>query len=407
MTDDQLMSWFERRHPPFSGGSWNLRRMQSVMAHLGNPQDRVPTIHIAGTSGKSSVAFAASEELLRRGRRPGLAISPHLNSIRERAQVAGRLLEPNQFANHLTEFETALEMHPEQMHLSYFEALMALSFWCFAAEAVDCAVVEVGLGGLLDPSNVIRRTDKVCLISRIGLDHTELLGDSIEDIAREKAGIIGAGNTVFTVPQHVDALVELRRQATSNSTQVSVVQMPRGATLEEQNRALAQAGIERLEPAELESTDVIVPTTPRRTLPGRGETVVWRGRSYLLDGAHNPQQLDARTDELHQQELQPAAVVLGLSRGTDERLRESLEIVARWCVPVALAGFQPRAGGTKVCAAPERLAELTADMGLAAYSVADLRSALESAGGTRPGPVLVTGSLYLVAEALRILRCSA
>jgi dihydrofolate synthase / folylpolyglutamate synthase len=152
--------------------------------HLGNPQDRFPSVHVAGTNGKGSSSHAICAVLMAAGYKVGLYTSPHLKSFTERIKINGIEIDENS----VVDFVSANKPVLDDLKPSFFEMTVAMAFWYFAKEQVDIAVVEVGMGGRLDSTNVI--TPKLSLITNIGWDHMQFLGNTLPDIAREKAGII-------------------------------------------------------------------------------------------------------------------------------------------------------------------------------------------------------------------------
>jgi dihydrofolate synthase/folylpolyglutamate synthase len=185
---------------------FDLRRMVRLLAALGDPHHRFASVHIAGTKGKGSVA-AMSERILREaGYRTGLFTSPHLHTFRERIKVDGQLIPEAKVAEGVSRLQPHVASIPG---LTTFELITALGFWYFAQRSVDVAVVEVGLGGRLDATNVI--TPLVSVITSLSYDHTAILGTSLAEIAREKAGIIKAGVPVVSAPQAEEALEVIGR----------------------------------------------------------------------------------------------------------------------------------------------------------------------------------------------------
>ena len=156
----------------------------SLMQHLGNPERKFRSIHVAGTNGKGSVSHMLASVLMQAGYKVGLYTSPHLIDFRERIRINGQMI-PQQC---VTNFVEQHRDYMQTLQLSFFEMTVGLAFDYFAAEQVDVAVVEVGMGGRLDSTNVI--TPDLCVITNIGFDHTQFLGDTLPKIAAEKAGII-------------------------------------------------------------------------------------------------------------------------------------------------------------------------------------------------------------------------
>lgn len=161
-----------------------LDRIEALMEYLGNPHKKFKTIHVAGTNGKGSVSHSIASVLQEAGYVTGLYTSPHLRDFRERIRLNGSLLPESNVVNFVNTHRAYIETH----RLSFFELTVALAFEAFALENVDVAVIEVGMGGRLDATNVI--TPELSVITNIGFDHMEFLGDTLEKIAYEKAGII-------------------------------------------------------------------------------------------------------------------------------------------------------------------------------------------------------------------------
>lgn len=156
----------------------------SLMQHLGNPHTQLRAVHIAGTNGKGSTSHLIAAALQAQGYKVGLFTSPHLVDFRERIRINGQMIPQQQVVDFVTDNRSFLD----QLRPSFFETTMALAFWYFVEQKVDIAVIEVGLGGRLDSTNVL--TPLLSVITNIGIDHTELLGDTLPQIAAEKAGII-------------------------------------------------------------------------------------------------------------------------------------------------------------------------------------------------------------------------
>ena len=185
---------------------YSLRHVEELLNRMHNPQLAARTIHIAGTKGKGSVAAMMAQVLSSSGYKTGLYTSPHLHTLRERISVDGSLISEAEFAATMAEIKPFIESMRQDTafrQLTYFEALTALVFAYFKKKRVDFQVLEVGLGGRLDATNVARPV--VCIITPISLDHTQILGDSLEEIAREKAGIIKSGCRVVLSPQPEEA----------------------------------------------------------------------------------------------------------------------------------------------------------------------------------------------------------
>ncbi len=185
---------------------FDLRRVERLLDQMGNPHRRFRSVHIAGTKGKGSTSAMLASILRAAGHRTGLYTSPHLHSFRERIQVDAELIPEQDFALLTHQLSPLAQQDPE---LTTFEVATALAFAYFAQVGVEIAVVEVGLGGRLDATNVI--SPLVSIITKIGHDHMHILGNTLSEIAIEKAGIIKQGVPVVTAPQEDAALAVLRQ----------------------------------------------------------------------------------------------------------------------------------------------------------------------------------------------------
>ncbi|MBT8403314.1 MAG: bifunctional folylpolyglutamate synthase/dihydrofolate synthase, partial [Gemmatimonadetes bacterium] len=203
--DDPL---FERLFPPLPAGvHWGLQRVEAALEVLGRPERRAPALHIGGTNGKGSVASICASVLRHAGWRVGLYTSPHLCSVRERFQIDGVPIAEDRLIAYADEIRPVVEAHG----LTFFEAATVLAFHVFAREGVDVQVVEVGLGGRLDATNVL--VPAACALTNVALDHAEYLGDTLEEIAAEKAGILKPGVPAVTAEVRSGPLEVFRSRA--------------------------------------------------------------------------------------------------------------------------------------------------------------------------------------------------
>ena len=324
----ETLDFLNRRGNEVLGIHLGLYRIQTVMEALGNPNRKFPALHIAGTNGKGSVA-AMSESILRHaGWKTGLYTSPHLVRVEERIKINGQEISPRTFARLTTEVhKKELALHAKgtlDRPLTFFEIITAAAFLCFARARVDIAVVEVGLGGLLDATNVV--TPQACIITGISHDHQGLLGKTLAQIAAEKAGIIKPGIPVISGCRRESArriLLQKARAAQSHIYEVdgdcriqienerdgralinlhtparSYAHMWLSLAGEHQarNAALAVMGVELLKDFPVRKADV------RRGLA----STIWPGRldsfrlprRTLMDGAHNPEGAQSLRDFL-------------------------------------------------------------------------------------------------------------
>ena len=337
-------SWVESLSP--WPDEFGLDRMRELLSDLGEPQRAYPSIHVVGTNGKGTATRTIEELLSRQGLRVGAYYSPHVRGWSERIRVGGDE----------SDFARAVErVRPHAGGATQFEVLTAAALAQFAEEAVDVAVVEAGLGGRHDATNVIHA--RVVLLTNVSLEHTDVLGDTREAIAREKLAVAGPGAIVVLGEPEWAPLVAGRDVRTGGA------------------REAAEAFLGRTVSDDVDAV-----------LPGRLE---WRGAEELWDGAHNPAGLDWLLERLPQRDWTVVASVL--SDKDVDAMAERLSRAGRTLV--ATRSSNPRALAEKELA---RRAEPYFDR---VESDHDPRRALESARAL--GPVLVTGSLYLLADLSR------
>jgi dihydrofolate synthase/folylpolyglutamate synthase len=203
----QLDEYIERipmfKDVGMEAANYSLDNIRGFCEAIGSPHEQFKSVHVAGTNGKGTTAYLISEVLHRAGFRCGLFTSPHLIDYAERVSLNGTLISDEDMLRFFNEFREKIEAY----HLSYFEISTALAFWYFADQGAEVAVIEAGLGGRLDATNII--TPLVSVITSVSFDHKELLGDTLEQIAREKAGIIKKDGCVLVghLPKSLHALI--------------------------------------------------------------------------------------------------------------------------------------------------------------------------------------------------------
>ncbi|HEY9241029.1 MAG TPA: folylpolyglutamate synthase/dihydrofolate synthase family protein [Streptosporangiaceae bacterium] len=421
-----------------------LDRIADLMSLLGDPQRSYPVIHVTGTNGKTSTARMIESLLRARGLRTGLFTSPHLSSIRERIMVHGEPVSAEQFVASYDELAPYVAMvdgrQPAQ--LSFFEVITAMAFAIFADLPVDVAVVEVGLGGTWDSTNVA--DGAVAVITPVSLDHTRWLGDTVEQIAAEKAGIIKPGAVAVLAQQPVPAAeVLLRRAVTVGASvlregiefgvlsrelavggqQLSLrglrgeytdILLPLFGAHQASNAAVALAAVEAFAPAEGDgepgalSQEIVREGFAAARSPGRLE-VVRRSPVVILDAAHNPAGMAAALDGITEAFTFAALIgVLAVSEDKDvPAILDQLEPVVSDLVvtrnssdrsmdPGKLAELAAAVFGPERVHTARRLDEALET----AVTLADEASGEE--GLTRTG-VLVTGSVITAGDARVLL----
>jgi len=315
------------------GITLRLERIQALLDHLGKPQDQVPVIHVTGTNGKGSVCAYLASILTACGYRTGLYISPHLIAYQERIQINHKPIELVDWLRILQQIKQVVETH--NISITEFEAITAMMWIYFAEQQVDIAVIEVGLGGRLDATNVIHNP-LVTVITSIGLDHQERLGSQLTDIAREKAGILKPNCPLVRGPVPPSAAQVIDAQAQALHCPLIPVIPPlinSGGTLHFQGNdyAIPLAGAHQFVNAQI-ALEVISQLRQKgwklpvfqvqqgianTHWPGRLQWVHWQGKKILLDGAHNPQAAQILRQYIDEQNFPPVHWIIGLLKTKD------------------------------------------------------------------------------------------
>lgn len=439
MTFQQALDYVKHFDDPYQRAlrdqgnqTWGIAGMQDLLSKLGDPHLSYPVIHVAGTKGKGSTCAFIAQGLIESGLKVGLYSSPHVMDWRERIQIDRKWIDREKMATLVSEFAPIVEGMP----LSEFEASTALAFWHFAREKVDGAVIEVGLGGRLDATNVVQPA--VAVVTNISLDHTQLLGDTLEVIAGEKAAIIKPGALVVVAPQHRKAMRVILKRVQTQDTPVVVVGehwkfeplemdwsgsemqvgdrrrslivevgMPGAFQLE--NAAVALAALNQAEKAGIAVTRAgRINGLRKARWPARLEVVSEEPR-IVLDGAHNPYSVMRLTDTVNHlldpsghPERRPTYIFGCMADKDIDSMLRALEPAAFRIVFVA--ADNPRAADPADLL--ERATKLRGDFSLPELSVADSLQAAIDAQRASLGPddtLLITGSLSVAGEARRLL----
>ena len=382
--------------------SYTLDRMFDLMNFLGNPQNQLKIIHVAGTSGKTSTAYYLASLLGATGKKVGLTVSPHIAEINERVQINLIPLPEAEFCRELSVFLDLVEK--SKIEPSYFELLVAFAFWEFERQKVDYAVIEVGLGGLLDGTNVIDRTDKLCVITDIGLDHMQRLGKTISAISEQKAGIIGKRNVVFTYFQSSVVNDVFKRVSKKQHAQLHEIDdhrldqsldfLPK---FQRRNLGLAIKVIEymlRRDKLGALSKEQIF-TAAKIKIPGRMEVFAIRDKTLILDGAHNAQKLRALVLSIREKfPTEPIAVLVSLSSNAPGAIEE-ISRLTRFSFITTFSGGQDLPRHSIDTKSMEILFKM---YGIDSKVIVDPKKALKKLLKRREKILLVTGSFFLLNE---------
>jgi dihydrofolate synthase/folylpolyglutamate synthase len=425
---------------------FDLAHMRVLLAALGNPENRFPTVLVAGTNGKGSTAATLAFILQASGLKTGLYTSPHLVRINERIRLNGEPIADDDFALlHDVVDRTAERLVTEgdlPWHPSFFEMLTAMGFEYFARSRPDMVVLEVGMGGRLDATNVV--DPRLSIIADIALDHQKYLGETVAEIAREKAGIIRKGGVVVTLPQMPEAndvignaILDAGARAVNAVPYVPpvspgggqwpaaskqrqrypldvmgtemMVESPLVGRHQLRNLAVAiAAAVELHDAGDLRITPETIAQGIRQThWPGRFQVVPAAGDNpeFVFDVAHNPAGAWALRSTLsgayqHAETPREITLVFGVMR--DKAVQEITEIL----FPIAAHIIVTHANNPRSASPDEiRRAAARVTAGVDIEEAENVRSAMDQAQKVagKGGLVVVTGSIYIVGEAMRTL----
>ncbi len=423
LTNYEIKSTFD-----YAPRFFDLRRVERLLGQLGNPHHRFQSVHIAGTKGKGSTSAMLASMLQAAGYRTGLYTSPHVHSFRERIVVNSQLIAEQDFAALIDQLRPVAQQDPE---LTTFEVATALAFAYFAEAGVEIAVVEVGLGGRLDATNVI--SPLVSIITKIGHDHMHILGNTLSEIAAEKAGIIKQGVPVITAPQENAALTVIHKVCADKRAPLHEVSHEwqwrvTNHTLEGQwftvghrkandqahrrspykglfvpllgkhqlrNAAVALATIDVLRTAGISVAETAVRTGLREVVwPARFE-VLGASPYLVIDGAHNVDSARSLADTLRQYfpGLEPWLVLAIL---TDK----DIPAILRQLMPIARGAFFSRSRHPRA-ADPWQLQHEAAQYGIPTAVIEDVSAATQKAlaNAGQDGLVVAAGSFSTAGEA--------
>lgn len=392
-------------------GTWTLEVILELCGRLGDPQDALRAIHVAGTRGKGSTCALLESALRAEGFRTGLTTSPHLRSPRERIRLDGRDVDEASFASLV---ERVREAGAERLHAGYFEVMTAAAFLAFAESRVDVAVIETGLGGRVDATNVV--SPRVAVITRLGMDHADRLGGTRASIAAEKAGILKPAARAVLAPNLPEAADVVRaraaelgvplREVSERDIELAPPTSLPGETQRE-NAAVAACALEELALAEPALA------VGRAALERGFATVRWRARLELMKGALGGADLlldvahdgdGTRALVRHLGGRRPAAIVFSCL--ADKDLAVMADLLAASEEARGAAMLVPELDGARARPAAEVVAALR-ERGLSARPAPSVAEALEAAQaialaspGPRPALVVAFGSFHVASRAL-------
>lgn len=420
-------------------GKKGLVRTTYFLNLLGNPQSKLRIIHVAGTSGKGSTAYLVSQILHGLGKKTGLTLSPHVVDIRERIQINNRNIRKQKFVAYLHELIPFIE----QMEFTsfglptYFEILIVLVFYAFTKEKVEYAVVETGLGGLYDATNTVESKNKIVVLTKIGFDHTRILGNTLSKIAAQKAGIIHNGSTVVSVWQKPTArkvieeeskkkkasLFWLGKEANYRNVDVDTsgtrfdfsfqdvvlknIHLKLIGTHQAENCSLALAIVYFISKRDKFVFDeASIKTALLKThFPARFELIKIGTKTIIVDAAHNPQKMTALVTNL--KGIFPGKkfdflVAFKREKNYAKMLKHIVSVANNIIVS---SFFVDRQDLVHLSQDPEKIGETLKELGVTQYEIIkDPREALQKSLLGRQEYLVITGSIYFIGELYSLLK---
>jgi len=438
---DYLYTFCDEKNTAAQGGkSFSFHRSGYLAKALGNPQNNLTVIHVAGTSGKGSTITMLSHLLQAHELKIGSSVSPHLVDFRERFQINNTFLSVKTLCSSIEEIHPILEkMRTSRVGCpTYFEVSIMLAYYIFWKEGVDYAIMETGMGGRFDATNVVTNPNKIAIITRIGLDHTEFLGETLEKIASEKGAIIHPHNITISIKQsdgvHQVISAQTKKQQSPlhlvipNQTYSNVTSSIGGNTFDFHYddvyfdaMTLSIQGEFQVENSSMALTALVVvskrdgfalnKSAIRSTLstinaPGRFETVTIKGKTTIVDGAHNPQKMSAFITSL--KKLYPNMkfdFLLGFKKGKDyaTMLNQIVPLARKVYISEFAKQDQPRViHPESIVDIKNMIAHINEEVLVESYE--NPLEALNVAGKDTSQILVITGSLYLISELYPAIR---
>lgn len=419
-------------------GNLGLLRQIEILRLLDNPQNKIKVIHVAGTSGKGSTCFYINSLLINHGFKVGLTLSPHLIDVRERFQINNSLISKKDFVSYLNQIISIVNTLDYQKFgkATYFEIINALAFRIFYQRKVDYVVVETGLGGLFDGTNAITSSNQICVFTKLGLDHTSVLGKNISSIAFQKAGIIHPKNPVFSINQIKVAQNVFLKQAQKNQTSISYILPQKNfkniktnsdylkynfsfndlkikdlkikslALYQVENTALALSVVSFLSKRDNFLLDElkIRRTFITSSFPGRMDIIHFNNQQIILDGAHNPQKMMALVKSIKNSfPHQKFTFLIAFKQRKD--FSKMLKMIIPIANQIILTKFKVASDYMiQLSQSQSSLVKIFKKLNFSDFKyIPDKSLALDTVLNVNQ-PVIITGSLYLLSEIYPLLK---
>jgi len=410
-------------------GELGLERQKFILNCLDNPQNKYKVIHLAGTSGKGSTASYLSNLLKNHGFKVGLTVSPHIFDIKERIQINNKNISQKEFVFLLNKIIGAIEKTKESGfgNPTYFEIIVAMFYFAFYHYKVDYAVIETGMGGLMDGTNVVDSENKMAVITRLGLDHTKILGKNISQIAYQKAGIIQKKNSVVSLWQNGKARLVLDKRAKDKETKVLYVKdgvnyknvhlqkealiynysfqdlilkkllINTIALYQVENSALALSVLKVISGRNNFNIDkkIVKKTLRNFRFPGRMEVLKIKNSTVIVDGAHNPQKMSALIKSLKFSFPKQKFVFIVAFKQKKEAKR-MLEKIIPMASEIILTSFMVNDQDmAAISQNNEKIVKILKSLNFEQYQIVENKELAIKKAVEKSKYVVLTGSLYL------------
>ena len=439
----EALEYLERHMPQALAtqfpGEIGFDRTKYIMEQLGNPQDTIPVIHVAGTSGKGSICTLASHILVSQGLRVGMTLSPHILDVRERVQINNSLISKEDFCKYLNMVVPVIDAVPVEKYgmPTFFETIIALAWMAFVDMKMDYVVLETGLGGLLDGTNTVKNPSKVALLSHIGYDHVHILGETLPEIAYQKAHIMQKGNRAFainqddqvkqvfsTIAEEKGANLSFIKEGTDyilvkedehenifhfsfDEVRWENIRLGLHGAYQVQNTALALAAFVYIAKRDGLSIkeDKLRSALEKISFSGRFH-IIENGTSHIvLDGAHNVQKMEAFLSSLkHMYPTSSSTFLVAFKKGKDTR--GMLKQIITLADSIIVTGFINTTNDMVHSSEdPQDLGVIIKELGFTNVTVIpDVKQALDSLLQSKTDIQVVTGSLYFLGDVYPLLQ---
>lgn len=429
--ENYLYQFFPRSFSEKFQGDWGLARVKYFLGLLGSPQNNLKVIHIAGTSGKGSTSLLLSHLLQAHGFKVGLHLSPPLLDIRERFEINNKFISEETFCNYFNLLIPFIDRMDEVPYgkPTFFEILISLAYYIFEKEQVDYSVVETAMGGMLDATNAATARDKFAVITKIGFDHTQILGNTLSEIAYQKAMIMMPGNIALSTWQKKDAEAVIRDVAEKQGARIKFldkktfkdIRLFPDKTLfnfqfgvqQFNNLELSLAGSFQAENASVALVALIILSKRDKfdilaknirsalqnvQFPGRMEVLSIHDKTVIIDGAHNPQKMDAFMKSLTTIFPNKKFHVL-LAFKKEKDYSEMLTKIIPYASNITITTFSKKGDLLISSENAQKIATILEGFNFKNYEiVSDSTHALKRVVLSDEKFIVITGSLYLLSE---------